>query len=414
MAALGAEARAWLSADPDHETQAELRALIDAAEEGDTAALAERFVGRLQFGTAGMRGELGAGPMRMNRVTVRRATAGLVAYLLAAVPDAAERGIVIGYDARRKSDAFARDTAGVAAALGLRARLLPGPTPDAGPRVGRAPPRGGGRGDGDGQPQPAPGQRVQGLPGGRLADRVAHRRRDRGGHRCRRARLPGRRRTRSPADRPPRRRADGGVPGRRAVGASGPGAARRHRRLHPHARRRRCDPPRRVRASRLGSAGGGGRTVRTRSRLPDGVVPEPGGAGGDGPAAGLGRAGGRRRGPGQRPRRRPPWRGHTDVGRRLAPADRRRAGLAPGRSHPVPHHRGGPPGRDDAGLVVAPRPHGVGGRRSPRRNLHRVQVDRPGHPGASRPALRVRLRAGARLSGGRAAPATRTASPRPS
>ncbi len=129
MAALGAEARAWLSADPDHETQAELRALIDAAEEGDTAALAERFVGRLQFGTAGMRGELGAGPMRMNRVTVRRATAGLVAYLLAAVPDAAERGIVIGYDARRKSDAFARDTAGVAAALGLRARLLPGPTP---------------------------------------------------------------------------------------------------------------------------------------------------------------------------------------------------------------------------------------------------------------------------------------------
>ncbi|HET9601213.1 MAG TPA: hypothetical protein VFP08_06460, partial [Acidimicrobiales bacterium] len=124
MVALGAEARAWLNADPDDETQAELRALIDAAEEGDTTALAERFVGRLQFGTAGMRGELGAGPMRMNRVTVRRATAGLVAYLLAAVPDAAERGIVIGYDARRNSDVFARDTARVAAALGIRSMLL--------------------------------------------------------------------------------------------------------------------------------------------------------------------------------------------------------------------------------------------------------------------------------------------------
>ena len=146
MVELGAEARAWLHADPDHDTQAELRALIDAAEEGDTAALAERFVGRLQFGTAGMRGELGAGPMRMNRVTVRRATAGLVATCWPAMPDAAERGIVIGYDARRKSDAFARTRRGgggrrsasgpCCSPAPRRRRCWRGPSPTSGPSAG--------------------------------------------------------------------------------------------------------------------------------------------------------------------------------------------------------------------------------------------------------------------------------------
>ena len=93
-----------------------------------------------------MRGELGAGPMRMNRVTVRRATAGLVAICWLRHPDAAERGLVIGYDARHKSDVFARDTAGVAAALGMRAlgccptparrRCWPGPCPTSGAVAG--------------------------------------------------------------------------------------------------------------------------------------------------------------------------------------------------------------------------------------------------------------------------------------
>ena len=106
-----------------------MAALVEEAERGAPAALEERFAGRLQFGTAGMRGELGAGPMRMNRVTVRRATAGLVSTCCVEVPDAAWRGIVIGYDARHKSDAFALDTAGVAAALGVRALLLRGPRP---------------------------------------------------------------------------------------------------------------------------------------------------------------------------------------------------------------------------------------------------------------------------------------------
>ena len=124
-------AEAWLAVDPDEETRLELQTLMTGAERGDPRALEERFAGRLQFGTAGLRGELGAGPMRMNRVTVRRATAGLVRHLLARHPDAAERGLVIGYDARHKSDVFARDTAGVAAALGMRALVMPDarPTP---------------------------------------------------------------------------------------------------------------------------------------------------------------------------------------------------------------------------------------------------------------------------------------------
>jgi phosphomannomutase len=122
-------ARAWLAVDPDEDTRRELSALVTTAEAGDAAPLAERFAGRLQFGTAGLRGELGAGPMRMNRVTVRRATAGLVRYLLAHEPGSAERGIVIGCDARHKSDAFARDVAAVAAGLGMKAMLMPGPGP---------------------------------------------------------------------------------------------------------------------------------------------------------------------------------------------------------------------------------------------------------------------------------------------
>src|SRR5262245_39378150 len=116
------DVRAWQAVDPDAETRDELDALIAA---GDAASLEERFAGRLQFGTAGLRAALGAGPMRMNRVVVRRAAWGLVRYLLEIDPEAARRGLVIGFDARRNSDVFARDTARVAAALGVRSRLLP-------------------------------------------------------------------------------------------------------------------------------------------------------------------------------------------------------------------------------------------------------------------------------------------------
>ena len=129
-------ARAWLAAEPDADLRDELGALILAAERGDAAGLAERFDGRLQFGTAGLRAAVAAGPMRMNRLVVRQAAAGLGQWLLdreadGTIPDAARRGVVIAHDARRKSDLFADDTARVLAAMGIRSMLHPGvqPTP---------------------------------------------------------------------------------------------------------------------------------------------------------------------------------------------------------------------------------------------------------------------------------------------
>ncbi|MEU8867678.1 phospho-sugar mutase [Streptomyces umbrinus] len=121
---LTARAKAWLAEDPDAETREELAKLIDAE---DTAELTARFSGTLQFGTAGLRGELGAGPMRMNRAVVIRAAAGLAAYLKAK----GQTGglVVIGYDARHKSADFARDTAAVMTGAGLRAAVLPRPLP---------------------------------------------------------------------------------------------------------------------------------------------------------------------------------------------------------------------------------------------------------------------------------------------
>lgn len=117
----------WLAAEPDADMREELQALLD----GPAEELAERFTGRLQFGTAGLRAAVGAGPQRMNRLVVQQAAAGLVDHLLATVPDAAQRGVIIGYDARRKSDVFALDTARVCAARGVRAMLFPHvvPTP---------------------------------------------------------------------------------------------------------------------------------------------------------------------------------------------------------------------------------------------------------------------------------------------
>ncbi|MFI7583221.1 phospho-sugar mutase [Kocuria sp. M1N1S27] len=128
-------ARAWAAADPDPVTRAELEALLRAAGDGDAAAradLADRFSGTLQFGTAGLRAALGAGPMRMNRVVVLRAAAGLAAHVVAA-DTAAGPGrrprAVVGYDARRRSDVFARDTAAVFTAAGIETLLMPAPLP---------------------------------------------------------------------------------------------------------------------------------------------------------------------------------------------------------------------------------------------------------------------------------------------
>ncbi|MFC9681087.1 phospho-sugar mutase [Streptomyces sp. NPDC056948] len=119
-----AQAQAWLTEDPDPDTRTELARLLDAQ---DHTELAARFSGTLQFGTAGLRGELGAGPMRMNRSVVIRAAAGLAAYLKKQGHD--DGLVVIGYDARHKSHDFAQDTAAVMTGAGLRAAVLPRPLP---------------------------------------------------------------------------------------------------------------------------------------------------------------------------------------------------------------------------------------------------------------------------------------------
>ncbi|GAA4785553.1 phospho-sugar mutase [Microbacterium gilvum] len=127
-----AQARAWLAQDPDPVTRRELEELVRAAEAGEdtaSAELAARFGGRLAFGTAGLRGRLGAGPLRMNRVLVAQAAAGFAAYLSEHVDGVPT--VVIGYDGRRNSEVFARDSAELFAGAGLKAVLLPRllPTP---------------------------------------------------------------------------------------------------------------------------------------------------------------------------------------------------------------------------------------------------------------------------------------------
>ena len=128
-------ARVWAAEDPDDDTRAELERVLAAAEAdpngSEAADLADRFAGRLEFGTAGLRGALGAGPNRMNRVVVIRAAAGLASYLKkngAGTGDTADT-VVIGYDARHNSEVFARDTAAVMVGAGLDAVVLPRPLP---------------------------------------------------------------------------------------------------------------------------------------------------------------------------------------------------------------------------------------------------------------------------------------------
>jgi phosphomannomutase len=121
-------AERWIADDPDPSTQEELRALL---REPDLAAtdLADRFAGDLEFGTAGLRGLLGAGPNRMNRAVVVRATWAVARELLASVPRAAQRAVIVGFDARRMSREFAEDAAAVLAGSGLRVLLWPEPVP---------------------------------------------------------------------------------------------------------------------------------------------------------------------------------------------------------------------------------------------------------------------------------------------
>jgi len=117
-------ARAWLAQDPDLQTRAELEELITANNDDE---LTDCFASRLQFGTAGLRGKLGPGPNRMNRVVVMQAAAGLASYLNKHHPH--EASIVIGYDARHNSDVFASDTAAIMQGAGIHALVLPKPLP---------------------------------------------------------------------------------------------------------------------------------------------------------------------------------------------------------------------------------------------------------------------------------------------
>ncbi|WP_154096052.1 phospho-sugar mutase [Microbacterium testaceum] len=126
-------ARAWLAQDPDAVTRDELTSLLARVEDGDAEAAADledRFATRLAFGTAGLRGTLGAGSNRMNRVLVSQAAAGFAAYLLERSSGSAPT-VVVGYDGRRNSDVFARDSVEIFAGAGLNAILLPRllPTP---------------------------------------------------------------------------------------------------------------------------------------------------------------------------------------------------------------------------------------------------------------------------------------------
>ena len=112
------QAKSWQAQDPDPETRAELEELIS---EGNAAGLTDRFGSRLGFRTAGLRGELGAGPNRMNRVLVAQAAVGIARYLKANFDDPS---CVIGFDARKNSDIFAKDSAEILTALGVRAFLF--------------------------------------------------------------------------------------------------------------------------------------------------------------------------------------------------------------------------------------------------------------------------------------------------
>jgi phosphomannomutase len=148
-AGLHARVAAWIREDPDPGDRAELQALLAACDQGGEpgrAALAEltdRFAGRLQFGTAGLRGQVGAGPNRMNRAVVRAATAALAGWLRERGPGAAQAdgtsraagaagmAVVIGCDARHRSAVFADEAAAVLTGAGIAVHLLPrpGPTP---------------------------------------------------------------------------------------------------------------------------------------------------------------------------------------------------------------------------------------------------------------------------------------------
>lgn len=126
MSELVERARAWIESDPDPATRTELERLVA---EGDLAELEARMDTVIEFGTAGIRGEVGAGPGRMNRAVVIRTTFGLARYLLSASRTGDARRVVLGFDARPDSRQFAEDAAGVLAAADIPVVFFPDVTP---------------------------------------------------------------------------------------------------------------------------------------------------------------------------------------------------------------------------------------------------------------------------------------------
>ena len=259
-------------------------------------------------------------------------------------------------------------------------------------------------------------QRLQGLPGRRRPDRPARRRRDRRRHRRRGRRGPGRGgRGRRPPHRGPRRRrrssayldalVAGGLVDARAVDVV-------YTAMHGVGRD--------VLLAAFGRAGFPAPNVVVEQGSPDPdfptvAFPNPEEPGALDLSLALARAARRRRGPGQRPRRRPPRRGRAH--RRTAAAGGAltgdEIGVAAGRPRPAPHRRRRPAGGDHRRVVaVCSGGMAAAARRPLRRDAHRVQVDRPAGPRPPGLALRVRLRGGPRLPRGRCRPATRTASAR--
>lgn len=110
----------WLEKDPDPHTREELQKLIDQNQSNE---LEDRFNGRLEFGTAGLRGKVGCGPNRMNRLVIQETATGLGHYLIDHIDHAKQRGVVVGYDGRTDSKQFAHDTAAVLTALGIKVYL---------------------------------------------------------------------------------------------------------------------------------------------------------------------------------------------------------------------------------------------------------------------------------------------------
>ena len=129
------KARVWMSQDPDPETKAELLDALQRSQSGsphDLELIRQRFTSRLAFGTAGLRGPLGFGPQAMNRIVVSQTTAGLASFLLSRHGTGSTRlRVVVGYDSRKNSEIFAKDTAEVFSGYGFEVLLTPHhvPTP---------------------------------------------------------------------------------------------------------------------------------------------------------------------------------------------------------------------------------------------------------------------------------------------